>query len=119
MDFFFLTGIFTLASSLFAWGEGWLFSVSEFNYFQIPMADLLTTGPFSFLSAYALLSKRNWGIKMGLFTAGMYIFGSVLVFVQIAWMGFSKTSHLILPSVSGFLFAIYYFSWVFKNNKTY
>jgi len=112
---FLSTGIFSIVSSLFAWGEGWLFSLANFNSFSfiLPMVDLLTTAPCSIISAYGILKYKTWGISWGILTAGMYIFGSVLVWIQIITKGLPYNPALIIPSVSGFAIASCYFYTAF------
>jgi len=112
---FLLTGIFCIISSLYAWGEGWLFSVSNLDTFLIPMADLVSTGPLSLITAYGILKRKAWGVKFGILTAGIYIFGSVLVFITLVWRGSPYAIQLIIPSVFGFVFAISFFNYSFKR----
>jgi hypothetical protein len=70
---FLLTGIFSIISSLFAWGKGWLFAINNFNDFLLPMADLIVIGPLSLISAFGIFKMKNWGLKIGTLTAGAYI----------------------------------------------
>jgi hypothetical protein len=112
---FLLTGIFSFVSSLFAWGEGWLFSITTLDSFLLPMADLLTTAPLSFISAYGILTKKRWGNNFGILTVGIYFFGSVLVFITLFWKGQPYPILYLIPSVTGFIFALTYFFWVQKQ----
>lgn len=109
---FLLTGIFSIVSSLFAWGEGWLFSITTFDSFLLPMADLLTTVPLSLVSAYSIVTKKRWATNVGILTVGIYLFGSVLVFISLCWRGHPYPIQFLIPSVSGFIFAISYFFWI-------
>lgn len=117
--FFLLTGIFSLISSLFAWGEGWLFSMTRLSSFLLPMADLLTTGPLSMISAYGILRKKHWGIPVALFTSGIYLFGSVLVFITLIWNGSPYPVQFVVPAVFATPVAGYEFmiSWVSTRNR--
>jgi hypothetical protein len=112
---FLLTGIFSIISSLYAWGEGWLFSISDLNSFLLPMADLLTTGPLSLITAYGILKGKDWYIKVGILTAGMFIYGSVLVLITLLCKGKPYPIQLIIPSTTGFVIAISFFIFVFKQ----
>ncbi len=107
---FLVTGIFCIVGSLFAWGKGWLFSIHQLDAFLLPMADLLVTAPLSLITSYGLLRKKSWGIKIGLVTAGIYFFGSVLVFIIILWNKQPYPLELIIPSVSGCFIALWFLS---------
>jgi len=102
---FILTGIFAIAGGLYTWGDGSIFSQTELLKVLIPWADVLLTGPLSLLSGYAILKKLSWAKIFGLLTSGIYLLGSVLVFITIAWNS-DYSIFLIVPSVSGFLIAI-------------
>jgi hypothetical protein len=99
---FILTGIFAIAGGLYSWGDGSIFSQTELLKVLIPWADIILTGPISLISGYAILKNLNWGVILGLLTSGIYILGSVLVFITIIWNN-DYSIFLIFPSVSGFL----------------
>lgn len=113
---FLSTGIFALISSLFAWGNGWLFSIKNLDLFLMPMADLIVIGPVSIISAIGILKLKKWGAKFGILTAGAYIFSSVLVFIKLYWHGQPFPLKLIIPSVTGFIFGISFFIYELKRN---
>ncbi|TAE48234.1 MAG: hypothetical protein EAZ89_15555 [Bacteroidetes bacterium] len=114
---FLTTGIFAVAGSLFSWGEGWLFSQSQLSRVLLPWGDLILTGPLSLLSAYAVGSKRAWGIYTGLLTSGMYLFGSVLVFISLIWAGKPYPLRLIIPPIAGVSIAVSLFIWVMRGRR--
>lgn len=99
---FILTGIFAIAGGLFTWGDGSIFSQTELLNVLLPWADIILTGPLSLISGYGILKNLKWAKIIGLLTSGIYIFGSVLVFITIVWNN-NYSVFLILPSVSGFL----------------
>ena len=113
---FLLTGIFSIISSLFAWGEGWLFSISKLDIMLIPMADLISIGPLSLISAFGIFKMKNWGLKLGTLTAGAYTYGSVLVFITLAWHGQPYSIKLIIPSFSGFIIGLSFLIFVLKRH---
>ena len=113
--FFLLTGIFSFVSSLFAWGQGWLFSIKNINLFLVPMADLLTTFPLSIITAYGILKNKSWGILFGIFTSGIYFFGSIIVFIIIFYNTNPFQFQLFIPSIIGFLFSITFFIYTVIN----
>ena len=99
---FILTGIFAIAGGFYTWGDGSIFSQTELLNILIPWADIILTGPISIASGYAILKNLNWGKILGILTSGIYIFGSVLVFITIIWNN-NYSVFLMVPSVSGFL----------------
>lgn len=114
---FFTTGIFAVAGSLVSWGEGWLFSQSRLSTVLLPLGDLILTGPLSLVSAYALWSKRGWGIYTGLLTSGIYLFGSVLVFISLIWTGKPYPLRLIIPPIFGVSIAVSFVIWVMRGRR--
>lgn len=101
----FLTGVFAILGGLYTWGDGLIFSQSELLKVLIPWADILVTGPLSIICGLGLHSKKKWAFPLGLFVSGIYVFGSVLVFISILWKQ-DYSWFLILPSISGLLIGI-------------
>jgi hypothetical protein len=102
---FILTGIFAIAGGLYTWGDGSIFSQTELLTVLIPWADIILTGPISLISGYGILKNLNWGRILGLFTSGIYILGSLLVFITIVWNN-NYSVFLIVPSISGLLIGV-------------
>jgi hypothetical protein len=103
----FLTGIFAFLGGLYTWGDGLIFLQNELLKVLIPWADILLTGPLSILGGIGLYNKKNWAFPLCLFISGIYVFGSVLVFISMLWKH-DYSWFLILPSVSGFSIGIAY-----------
>lgn len=99
---FILTGVFAIVGGLYTWGDGSIFSQTELLTVLIPWADIILTGPISLVGGYGMLKNLKWGKVIGLVTSGIYIFGSVLVFITIIW-NHDYSLFLIVPSISGFL----------------
>lgn len=102
---FLLTGIFAILGGLYTWGEGVIFNQNELVQVLIPWADIVLTGPVSIISAYGLSKGRNWGGKLGLTTSGIYVFGSLLVFISMIWNG-NYSILLLIPAISGFCIGV-------------
>ena len=99
---FILTGFFAIAGGLYTWGDGSIFAQSELLKVLIPWADIILTGPVSLVCGYGILKNTKWGNILGLMTSGIYIFGSVVVFITMVWN--KEYSILVLiPGTSGFL----------------
>jgi hypothetical protein len=103
----FLTGVFAILGGLYTWGDGLIFSQSDLLEVLIPWADILLTGPLSIICGIGLYSQKKWAFPLGLFISGIYVFGSVLVFISIAWKH-DYSWFLILPSFSGLSIGIAY-----------
>ena len=114
---FLLTGIFALVGSLFTWGLGWIFAQPQLKDVLMPLADLFITAPLSILAALGIWLKKDWGIPTGLMASGIYIFGSVLVYISIVWNGPPYPLQFVIPPIFGFCFAGAFFIWVIKNRK--
>ncbi|MEL6133699.1 MAG: hypothetical protein AAFR59_10080 [Bacteroidota bacterium] len=76
-----------MIGALFTWGRGWIFAPEEIQDIRISMADLLLAGPIAILGAWGLLRQKNWGKLLSLLASGMFIFGSVQVYIMIAYGG--------------------------------
>lgn len=111
---FILTGVFAIAGGLYTWGDGNIFAQNELVKVLIPWADIILTGPLSIVCGYGILKKYHWGQVFGLLTSGIYIFGSVLVFISIVWNN-DYSAYLIIPALSGFLIGLGYTVLVFSR----
>jgi len=111
---FILTGIFAIAGGLYTWGDGNIFSQTELLTVLIPWADILLTGPLSLLAGYGILNHLNWGRILGLITSGIYIFGSLLVFITIIWNA-NYSIFLLIPSISGLIIGSSYAALTLKE----
>lgn len=111
---FMLTGVFAIAGGLYTWGDGSIFSQTELLNVLIPWADIILTGPISLVCGYGIINNLNWGRDFGLITSGIYIFGSLLVFITIFWNN-DYSVFLIVPSISGFLLGAGYVAITIKE----
>jgi hypothetical protein len=111
---FTLTGIFALAGGLYTWGDGSIFEQTELLTVLIPWADILLTGPISIISGIGLLNKKYWGRTLGIFTSGIYMFGTALVYISMVWNN-EYTVMLLIPSTSGLLISSSYLILVLTN----
>ena len=109
---FLSTGDFAILGALYSWGEGPLLAQQELNLVLIPWADLLVTGPLSLLAALGLLRRRPWGTVLSLLSCGIYLFGSALVYISLAWQGPPYPLHLAFPPLLGIALGICFPLWV-------
>lgn len=115
---FILTGVFAIAGGLYSWGDGSIFSQTELLTILIPWADIILTGPISLIGGYGILKHLKWGKIIGLVTSGIYIFGSVLVFITIIW-NHDYSLFLIVPSISGFLIGAGFVVFTINEKSTF
>jgi hypothetical protein len=102
---FTLTGVFAIVGGLYTWGDGSILAQSELVKVLIPWADIVLTGPLSLVCGYGILKERYWGTMLGLITSGVYMFGSILVFISIIWNK-DYSVFLLVPATSGLLIAL-------------
>lgn len=111
---FLLTGIFAIAGGLYSWGDGSIFTQSELLKVLVPWADIVLTGPLSIACGIGILRIYYWGKILGLVASGIYLFGSLLVFITMIWNN-DFTIILIVPSVSGFLIGLGFVVYCLKG----
>ncbi|MDX2190641.1 MAG: hypothetical protein SFY32_12330 [Bacteroidota bacterium] len=113
--FFLGTGVFALIGSIYTWGEGPIYYQVQFEKVWLPLADLIVTGPLSIISVIGLWKQKKWGLIAGLVTSGVYILGSVMVYIQIIWTGPPYKLQLVIPSLFGTAIALSYIYWRKSN----
>lgn len=116
---FIATGVFAIVGALFSWGEGWLFSQERLLTVLLPAADLLVAGPLSLLAGRGMLLDRRSRVIFGLMASGVYLFGSVLVYVLVFWQGPPYPMRLVIPPIFGVSFSFVFLRWVFKVVNIY
>lgn len=82
---FILTGFFAIAGGLYTWGDGSILAQTELLHVLIPWADIVLTGPVSLVSGFGIYRQVRWAQSLGLVTCGIYLLGSVLVFITMVW----------------------------------
>lgn len=111
---FILTGIFAIAGGLYTWGDGNIFDQNELTKVLIPWADIILTGPVSLIAGFGVLKNKSWGHTVGLATSGIYVFGSVLVFISIFWNK-DYSIFLIIPALSVLLIGMAFITLELKR----
>lgn len=113
---FILTGIFAILGGLYTWGQGNIFDQNELLTVLIPWADIILTGPISIACGYGILKKYFWGTLFGLVTSGIYVFGSILVFITLYWNK-DYPLFLLVPAFSGLIIGIGFIILTFQKEK--
>ena len=112
---FLATGVFAIVGALFTWGEGWLFTQRDGCLSLIPWADLMVAGPLSLLAGYGLWLKKKWGIRVGLLTCGIYLYGSAMVYIQVITQGAPYPIRLLVPPAFGLGIVCSFLIWINKR----
>lgn len=113
---FILTGIFAIIGGLFTWGDGSLFDQHELVKVIIPFADIILTGPLSLISGYGIIKQKYWGQILGQCTSGIYMFGSVEVFISMFWNS-DYSIFLLIPALSGLMIGLGFTLFTIKKNR--
>ena len=113
---FILTGLFAILGGLYTWGDGSIFAQADLMKVLIPWADIILTGPLSIVCGVGIIKLKGWADIIGLVTSGIYIFGSLLVFISIFWNK-NYSVYLIIPSISGFIIALIFIVLQLKTNS--
>jgi len=112
---FILTGFFAIVGGLYTWGDGSIYRQNELVKILIPWADIILTGPLSLICGYGVIKNKNWGHILGLSTSGIYIFGSLIVFISMLWNK-DYSIYLITPAISGLLIGLVYIGIAIKKD---
>ena len=113
---FTLTGIFAIAGGLYTWGDGIILTQTELIKVLIPWADIILTGQLSIICGIGIYKRKDWAEILGLVVSGMYVFGSLLVFINLVWNGYFSLL-LFIPAISGLLIGMGYIVIVLRKNQ--
>ena len=116
---FLSTGVFAIVGALYTWGEGLIFTQEHLLSVLVPWGDLLITGPLSLVAAFGVGKRKSWGQICGKMVCGIYIFGSALVYISLAWHGTPYPIQLALPPLAGVAIGVSFPVWVLSSYKGY
>ena len=114
-----LTGIFAIIGGLYTWGEGFIFNAPTGTDLRIFIADILIAGPFSILASLGLWKCKLWGLLFSWFVSGVYLYGSVAVYVMIFQNGSPYPFELILPPLAGTCLSFVLIFWTKSHIKQF
>ncbi|NMC06867.1 MAG: hypothetical protein GYA24_16735 [Candidatus Lokiarchaeota archaeon] len=109
---FLTTGIFAAVGALYRWGDGPLFSAAPGTDLELYIAELVVAAPAAILASVGMSRLRRWGMLLVLFTTGVLIYGSILVYASILSTGFPFPLELCIPPVFGIGLCITTIKWV-------
>jgi len=102
----FLFGLLAFFGSLFLWGEGFILQFPKGVDYSFPVADILVNAPASILASIGLWRLKGYGYVASQLAAGLYIYASVKIFVEVAQGGPPYPLEIIGPQVLAVLVAI-------------
>lgn len=91
--------------SLLLWGEGFLLDPPADLDLAFPVADILVNAPASFVAAMGLWRERFYGYTAAQFTAGLYTYASVEIFVDVLQGGLPASAEILAPQLLAVLIA--------------
>ncbi len=109
---FILFGFLAIAGSVMLWGQGFYFNFPKNIDLAIPTADIFVNGPASILTGIGLWRVRKWGYSLAWFTAGVYLYASVEIFVW-AFQEANLTPEIVVPQAMAVVVAlvVLFVSW--------
>ncbi len=113
---FILTGLFAIVGGFYTWGDGHIMHQKELIQVLIPWADIILTGPLSLASGFGIIRKQSTAIILGIATSGIYIYGSVMVFIMMLWNQ-NLSILLFIPAFSGLLIGLGFVVLCMIKNK--
>ncbi|MHA1984586.1 MAG: hypothetical protein ACW967_09545 [Candidatus Hodarchaeales archaeon] len=115
----FLTGIFALVGSLYTWGDGFIFFAPPGTDLTLFVADLIITAPISIIAGYGFWNLHRWGLYLSWFVAGVYIYGSAVVYTMVFQQSPPYPMDLVIPPIFGIIISIGIMLWSWKNQKMF
>jgi hypothetical protein len=112
---FLMTGIFAAIGALYRWGDGPFFHAPPGTDLQLYITELVVAAPVAIFTAVGLSRLRRWGMLLALFSTGIFIYGSVLVYASMLLTGFPFPLELIIPPIFGIGLSIATIKWILGN----
>ena len=95
----FLFGLVAFFGSLLLWGQGFILRPPASMDLSYPVTDILVNAPACLVAAVGLWHCRAYGYIASQFVAGVFIYASVEIFVQVAQGSLAKDVAILLPQV--------------------
>jgi hypothetical protein len=112
---YFITGLFAAIGALYRWGDGPLFLAQQGDDIELFIAELVVAAPASILASIGLVKLQRWGMIMSLFSTGVFIYGSALVYASIFIFGAPIPLKLLIPPIFGIGLSIATIWWIRLN----
>ncbi len=101
-----LFGLMALFGSLLLWGQGFIFQFPAGVDLSFPVTDILVNAPACLVAAFGLWRCRKYGYIASQFVAGVFMYASVEIFVQVAQGSLPLDAAIILPQVAAVVVAL-------------
>jgi hypothetical protein len=116
----FLFAALAAFGSIFLWGQGSIFSPPVDAALAFPIADLLVNVPASLTAAIGLWRMKRYGFVAAQIVAGIYLYASVEIFVDLWQHGANSTVEyyaILIPQVLAVIVAaaLVLYLWRVKN----
>lgn len=86
---------------------------------KIFIADIILAGPLSILASIFLWKSNLWGLLLSWLVSGIYLYGSVVVYVMIIQNGPPYPLELIFPPIIGVGLSLILLFWTKSNVKQF
>jgi hypothetical protein len=101
-----LFGLTALFGSLFLWGQGFILRFPAGVDLSFPVTDILVNAPACLVAAFGLWRCRKYGYIVSQFVAGVFMYASVVIFVQVAQGSLPMSIAILLPQVAAVIVAL-------------
>ena len=101
----FLFGLLAFLGSLFLWGQGFILQFPKDVDYRFPVTDILVNAPASIVASIGLWKLKRYGYVASQFVAGLYIYASVEIFVNLAQSGPPYAVEILIPQIAAVLVA--------------
>ena len=115
----FVIGIFAFIGGLYSWGNGPIWNMLATNQSSQYLTDMLIVSPISIISGFGIYNLKRWGLISGIFCAGLYIYGSILVYIDILLSPGPIPFDLIIPPVFGIGVSIVILFTAFRHQNEF
>jgi hypothetical protein len=102
----FVFGLMALVGSLFLWGQGFILLAPAGVDLSYPVTDILVNAPACLIAAVGLWTCRRYGYIASQFAAGVFMYGSVEIFVQAAQGTLSSGPEILIPQALAVVVAL-------------
>lgn len=93
----FIFGLMALLGSLFLWGQGFILQFPAGVDYSFPVTDILVNAPACVIAGVGLWTCRRYGYIAAQFAAGVFMYGSVEIFVQAVQGTLSSGPEILIP----------------------
>ena len=107
-----LFGTMALVGSVFLWGQGFILALPPGVDYSFPVTDILVNALACFVASVGLWNGRKFGYIASQFVAGLFVYASVEIFVQLA-QGTLSGPEILIPQLAAVVvaFCLVFYLW--------